>query len=83
MEKPPTTTQETGVGAQYFHPCPYDTIDVYRVLLIFGVDDPCIAHAIKKLLVAGKRGVKAVATDVHEAIVALERWEIMRDEEGT
>ena len=28
-------------------------IDVYRVLLLFGVTDPCLQHATKKLLCAG------------------------------
>jgi hypothetical protein len=31
-------------------------IDVYHVLQLFNVTDPCIQHAVKKLLVAGGRG---------------------------
>ncbi len=65
----------------YVKLCPYDTVDVYRVLLLFGVTDPCIQHAVKKLLAAGKRGVKSEAQDVREAREALERWEEMRAEE--
>lgn len=57
-------------------------IDVYRVLTLFNVTDPCIAHALKKLLVAGGRGAKDQTKDVHEAIVSLQRWEEMRDEEN-
>lgn len=56
-------------------------IDVYRVLTLFGVTDPAIAHAIKKLLVAGGRGAKDLNKDVAEAIVCLERWQQMRQEE--
>lgn len=56
-------------------------IDVYRVLQLFGVHDPCIQHALKKLIVAGGRGHKDAAKDVAEAIVTLRRWQAMRAEE--
>lgn len=60
-------------------------IDVYRVLDLFGVTDPALAHAVKKLLVAGGRGAKAAAgwdasKDVQEAIDTLERWQAMQEE---
>lgn len=57
------------------------SIDVYRVLRLFEVTDPCLQHAIKKLLVAGGRGVKDIAQDVQEAIDTLERWGAMWDED--
>jgi len=57
------------------------TIDVYRVLSLFNVNDPCIQHAVKKLLVAGGRGAKDAAKDVQEAIDSLKRWAIMRQED--
>ena len=71
----------------YFRRSPSQTIDVYRVLQLFAVTDPCIGHAIKKLLVAGMRGEKAamgqtVEKDVAEAIVTLRRWQEMRAEEA-
>lgn len=56
-------------------------IDVYRVLLLFNVTDPAIAHAIKKLLCAGARGSKDAGKDVGEAIASLRRWQEMRDED--
>lgn len=59
-----------------------DTIDVYRVLQLWDVTDPCIQHAIKKLLVAGGRGHKDISKDVHEAIVSLQRWEEMQAEDA-
>lgn len=59
-----------------------ETIDVYRVLQLFGVTDPCLQHAIKKLLVAGGRGSKNISKDVHEAIVSCQRWEEMRKEDA-
>lgn len=71
--------------SHYHKPCPYDSIDVYRVLLLFNVTDPCLQHALKKLLVAGGRhgpDGKDVKKDVHEAIVSLVRWEEMRTEEA-
>lgn len=57
-------------------------VDVYRVLLLFNVTDPCIQHAVKKLLVAGGRGAgKDVSRDVQEAVDTLQRWQEMRREE--
>lgn len=59
-----------------------ETIDVYRVLQLFGVTDPCLQHAVKKLLCAGQRGVKPVAKDVQEAIDSLIRWQEMMAEDA-
>ena len=36
----------------------YNKLDIYRILKLYEVSDPCLQHAIKKLLCAGKRGVK-------------------------
>ena len=60
-----------------------NTVDVYRVLTLFGVTDPCIAHAVKKLLVAGGRGAKNMPQDVQEAIDSLQRWKAMQAENET
>jgi hypothetical protein len=60
-----------------------DFIDVYRVLQLFNVTDPCIQHAVKKLLVAGGRGAgKDITKDVRESIDSLARFLEMRDEES-
>lgn len=57
-------------------------IDVYRVLELYNVTNPCIQHAIKKLLVAGGRGAgKDVAQDIQEAIDSLVRWQDMKKED--
>lgn len=57
-------------------------IDVYRTLSLFNVTDPCLQHAIKKLLVAGGRGAgKDIGTDVQEAIDSLERWKEIKEED--
>lgn len=57
-------------------------IDVYRVLVLFGVTNPCLQHAIKKLLCAGQRGVKDQKQDVQEAIASLLRYLEMQTEDG-
>ena len=59
-------------------------MDVYRVLQIFNVTDPCLQHAVKKLLCAGGRGAKNDVKDVREAMDSLTRWQQMRleDERG-
>lgn len=57
-------------------------IDVYRVLDLFEVTDPCIQHAVKKLLVAGGRGAgKGFDKDIQEAIDSLKRLQVMRSED--
>ena len=49
-------------------------IDVYSVLKLFEVTDPAIAHAVKKLLVPGKRTAgKTREQDIREAVVSLNR----------
>ena len=50
-----------------------DKIDVYSVLSLFEVTDPCIQHAVKKLLCTGKRGYKDFDKDVQDAIDSLAR----------
>lgn len=58
-----------------------ETVDVYRVLRLFGVADPCLQHAVKKLLVAGGRGSKDARRDLREAIESIERAVAMMDED--
>lgn len=67
---------------KYLRACPYDAVDVYRVLQLFEVADPCLQHAAKKVLCAGWRGSKDIAQDVAEAIQSLQRWQQMRGEEA-
>ena len=68
--------------SHYFKPCPYDTLDIYRVISIFGVTDPCFQHALKKLLCTGDRGYKDTEQDVQDVIDTLERWKQMRKEDA-
>lgn len=69
------------LDSPYIRAFPYDTIDIYRVLQVYEVTDPCIQHAVKKLLCAGQRGYKEVEKDIDEAIQSMERWKQMREEE--
>lgn len=58
-----------------------DEVDVYAVCEIFGIDDPsgCTQHAIKKLLLAGKRGGgKDFEKDHQEAIDTLVRRKVIK-----
>lgn len=58
-------------------------IDVYRVIQLFAVTDPCVQHAIKKLLVAGGRGAgKDFERDIREAADSLNRCLQMISEDG-
>lgn len=56
-------------------------IDVYRVLALYNVTDQAVAHAVKKLLVAGGRGVKDTRKDIQEAIDTLVRRLEMQEED--
>ena len=42
----------------YFRDCPYDKIDVYRIIDIFEITDPVAQHILKKCIATGKRGHK-------------------------
>lgn len=43
-------------------------VDVYDVLLAWGVTNPALQHLIKKALQAGNRGHKDLATDLQDII---------------
>lgn len=55
--------------------------DPYRIARAYGITDPVIFQALKKLLRAGRKH-KDLATDVREAITSLERWEAMNAEDA-
>ena len=60
----------------------YNKLDIYRILKLYEVRDPCLQHAIKKLLCAGKRGVKNQTQDINEAILSLQRLLEMQGEDN-
>ena len=58
------------------------SIDVYRVIELFGVTDHAIGHAVKKLLLCGQRtGGKNEEKEITEARDTLNRWLEMREED--
>lgn len=78
----PDAKQERKHSHYYKDVIHLETIDVYRVLKLFNVTDPCLQHAVKKLLVAGGRGAgKGINRDVQEAIDTLKRFQEMDDED--
>ena len=60
----------------------YNKLDIYRILHLYNVTDPCLSHAIKKLLCAGKRGVKNQTQDINEAVQSLQRFLEMQGEDN-
>lgn len=74
------TTQDKQRHNKYARMIKGVQVDFYDVARAFGVTDPAIAHALKKLLRYGC-GEKPLYKDVNEAIFSLERWkEAMKDE---
>lgn len=74
MTNPPSPVRAK--HSHYHKPLPKGLthVDVYWVLRLFDVRDPCLQHAIKKLLVAGGRGAgKNFSRDVQEAIDSCQR----------
>lgn len=52
----------------------YNKLDIYRILALYEVRNPCIQHAIKKLLCAGLRnGKKPLQQDYEEAVESIHR----------
>lgn len=64
---------------KYKKPCKGITVDVYDVLKAFEVTCPAMQHAIKKCLMAGKRGAKDAVQDMDEAIQSIERSKELLD----
>ncbi len=54
--------------------------DPYRILDIYGIAHPAQAHAVKKLLRAGK-SIKPLEQDIGEVIDSLQRWKQMIKED--
>jgi uncharacterized protein YodC (DUF2158 family) len=59
--------------SKYHKPCKGIVIDVYDVIVAFNVTCPAMAHAIKKMLMAGQRGAKDSIQDKEEAIASIKR----------
>ena len=80
--------QQDADGRRTPPPCsdPYAVViggvlcDPYRIARAYGIKDPVIFQALKKLLRLGRKH-KDTAADVREAITSLERWESMNSED--
>ena len=61
----------------------YNKLDIYRILKLYEVSDPCLQHAIQKLTCAGKRGgAKNYLQDDNEEILSLKRFVEMQGEDN-
>jgi len=50
-----------------------DYIDVYRIIDLYELNDPCFQHALKKILVPGQRGHKDLTKDINDIIDTMQR----------
>jgi len=50
-----------------------DYIDVYRIIDLYELHDPCFQHALKKILVPGARGHKDLTNDINDIIDTMQR----------
>lgn len=55
-------------------------IDAYRIIDLYEITDPCLQHALKKILCAGGRGHKSQDRDVQDVIDSCVRWQAMQEE---
>ena len=59
-----------------------DYIDVYRIIELYELHDPCFQHALKKILVPGARGHKDLINDINDIIDTMQRkLEMMAENE--
>ena len=56
-------------------------VDVYRVLVAFGITDPELQHSLKKLLNLGIRGKGDYTQDLDEAILSLQKMKERKEQE--
>lgn len=61
------------MSSKYHKTIRSEVVDVYDVLVAFGVSGPATQHAIKKLLMPGQRGAKSALEDLIEARMSVER----------
>ena len=78
--KPDVKPKETKHEHYFKDVSQLDKIDVYAVLHLFEVTDPCIQHAVKKLLCTGKRGHKDFQKDIQDSIDSLVRCQELHNE---
>lgn len=60
----------------------YKKLDVYRLLALFNVTDPCAQHIAKKAIACGERGHKDLRRDLQDIIDTAQRRLEMLDEDA-
>jgi hypothetical protein len=55
-------------------------LDIYRVIDLWNITDPCFQHALKKIMCAGNRGHKDLKKDVQDIIDTMQRKLEMMEE---
>lgn len=68
--------------SHYFKHWGNKKLDIYRIIDLWNITDPCIQHALKKLICTGGRGHKSVEEDIQNVIDTLERWKEMQEEDN-
>ena len=85
MTTTPGAAPEQRAHSHYFKDITHlDWLDIYRVCALYITNDPsgALAHAAKKILVAGGRGAKDIRKDIQEAIDTLQRkLEMMHEDD--
>lgn len=71
------TTSCTGQDRKHSHyykdVSKLDVIDVYRIIDLYNITDPCDQHALKKILCPGERGHKDIIQDTQDVIDTMRR----------
>ncbi len=67
--------------SHYFKDCPYDKLDVYRIISIYEIHCPVQQHVVKKALCMGNRGHKDMITDLQNIIDSCNRKLEMLEED--
>jgi hypothetical protein len=83
LSAPFTAPTNSKVYPHYFKPLPKDVthVDVYWVIEAWGITQPALQHALKKIMCAGARGAKDKRKDIQEAIASCKRCLEMWDEQ--
>ena len=75
----PTDPAVTGAHYNYYYNGV--KVDLYRIFRLYGITDPALQHAIKKLFRLGRDGESTAVQDVQEAISSLRRFIEMEEED--
>lgn len=77
------STDPAKTGAHYQYTYKGVLVDPYRIFRIYGITDPAIQHAVKKLLRLGRDKESTPTQDVLEAISSLKRFVAMEEEDAS